>query len=67
MGSTCRGVDRTGDPMLTNVVFHATHVTLSLELGYHKGLAPFIHGRLLKRTLLLVLPAILIRIPTRAS
>jgi len=57
------GVDRTGDPILTSEVFHVTHVTLSLKLGDHEGLALFAHGWLLKRTLLLVLPTILIQIP----
>jgi len=57
------GVDRTGDPILTNKLFHAMHVILSLKLGDHEGLALFVHGRLLKRTLLVVLPAILIQIP----
>jgi len=61
------GVDRTGDPILTNAVFHATHIILSLKLGDHEGLTLFIHGRLLKRTLLVVLPAIPIQIPTPAS
>jgi len=60
------GADRTGDPVWTNEVFHAVHVILSLKLGDHEGLALFVHGRLLKRTLLLVLPAILIQIPTCA-
>jgi len=55
------GADRTGDPILTNTVFHAMHVILSLKLGDHKGLALFVHGRLLKRTLFIVLPAILIQ------
>jgi len=56
------GEDRTGDLILTNEVFHAMHITLSLKLGDHKGLALFVHGQLLKRTLLIVLPAILIQI-----
>ena len=60
------GADRTGDPMMSSVVFHAVHVVLGFKLGDHEGLAPFGHGRLLKRTLLVVLPAILIRIPIRA-
>ena len=51
---------------MTSEVFHAMHLTLSLKLGDHEGLALFIHGWLLKRTLLLVLPAILIQIPIRA-
>jgi len=55
------GVERTGDLILTNEVFHAMHVILSLKLGDHEGLALFVHGRLLKRTLLVVLPAILIQ------
>jgi len=38
------------------------HVTLSLKLGDHEGLALFIHDCLLKSTLLVVLPAILIQI-----
>jgi len=61
------GLDRTGDPTLTSQVFHAMHVTLSLKLGDHEGLALFIHGHLLKRTLLVVLPAILKQIPIHAS
>jgi len=66
-GSYLRGgVDRTGDPILTNVLFHAMHTILSLKLGDHEGFALFIHGRLLKRTLLVVLPAILIQIPIHA-
>jgi len=60
------GTDRTADPILTNTVFRAVHVTLSLKLGDHEGLAVFVHGRLLQRTLLAVLPAILIQIPIRA-
>jgi len=55
------GVDRTGDSTLTSQVFHAMHVALSLKLGDHEGLALFVHGCPLKRTLLVVLPAILIR------
>jgi len=47
----------------TNEVFHAMHVILSLKLGDHEGLALFIHGCLLKKTLLVVLPVILIQIP----
>ena len=62
-----RGADRKGDPIRTNAIFHAMHVILSLKLEEHEGLALFIHVRLLKRTLLLVLPAILIQIPIRAS
>jgi len=42
-------------------------IILSLKLGHHEGLTPFIHSRLLKRTPLVVLPGILIRIPIRAS
>jgi len=60
------GADRTGDPILTSKVFHAMHVILILKLGDHKRLALFVRGRLLRRTLLLVLPAILIWIPIRA-
>ena len=59
------GVNTTGDPILTSVVFHAMHVILSLKLGEHEGLAVFVHGGLLKRTLLIVLPEILIQILTR--
>jgi len=51
---------------MTNKVFHAMHVILRLKLGDHEGLALFVHSRLLKRTLLVVLPAILIQIPIRA-
>jgi len=54
------GADRTGDPILTSEIFHAMHIILSLKLGNHEGLTLFIHGWLLKRTLLVVLPAILI-------
>ena len=57
-----REQDRTGDPILTNVVFHALHIIHSLKLGDHKGLALFIQGQLLKRTLLIFLPVILIQI-----
>jgi len=42
------------------------HVILSLKLGDHKGLALLIHVHLLKRTLLVALPAILIQIPIGA-
>jgi len=67
-GSHLQGaVDRTGDPILTSEVFHAMHVTLTLKLGAHTGLALFVHGRLLNRTLLVILPAILIQIPICAS
>jgi len=38
------------------------HITLSLKLGDHEGLALLVHGQLLKRNLLIVLPAILIQI-----
>jgi len=61
------GAGWTGDLVLTNEVFHAMHVILRLTLGDHEGLALFIHGCLLKRTLLVVLPVILIQIPIRAS
>jgi len=60
------GVVRTGDAILTNELFHAMHVILNLKLGDHEGLALFIRGRLLKRTLLFVLPVVLIQIPIRA-
>ena len=43
------------------------HFILILKLGDHEGLALFVHGQLLKRTLLVVLPVILIQIPIRAS
>ena len=56
------GVERTGDPILTNAVFHAIHIILSLKLGGHKGVTFFLHVRLLKKMLLPVLIAILIRI-----
>jgi len=52
--------------MLTNAVCHAMHLVLSLKLGDKEGLALFVHGQLPKRTLLVVLPAILIQIPIRA-
>jgi len=42
------------------------HVIFSLKLGDHEGVVLFVHGWLLKRTLLIVLPAIQIQIPTRA-
>jgi len=58
-----RRADRTGDPILANAVFDATHVILRLKLGDHEGLALFVHGRLLKRTLLIVPPVI----PNRVS
>jgi len=61
------GADRTGDPILTNVVFHAMHIILSLELGDHEDLTFFVYGQLLKRTLFVVLPAILIQILICAS
>ena len=56
------GADRTGDPILTSEVFHAMHITLSLKLRDHESLGLSVHGRLLKRTLLVVLPVILIQI-----
>ena len=59
------GADRTSDPILTNAVFHTIHVILNLKLGDHEGLTFFIHGQLVQRALLLVLPAILIQIPIR--
>jgi len=59
-------VDRTGDLIVTNAIFHALHVILSLKPGDHEGLTLFIHGQLLKRTLLVVLPVILMQIPIRA-
>jgi len=43
--------------MMTNEAFHAIHNILSLNLGDHESLVLFVHGQLLKRTLLLVLPA----------
>ena len=67
-GSCLQGeADRTGDPILTDEVFHARHIILSLKLGDHEGLALFVHGRLLKRTQLIVLPVILIQIPICAA
>ena len=60
------GVNRTGDPILTYMVFHAMNIILSLKLGDHEGFTVFVHGQLLKRTLHIVLPAILIQIPTCA-
>jgi len=59
-------MDRTGDPIVTNALIHAVQVTLGLKLGDHEGLALLVHGRLLKRTLLVVLPTILIQILIRA-
>jgi len=61
-----RGADRTSDPILNNEVFHATHVILRLKLGDHEDLALFVHGHLLRRTLFIVPPAILIQILIRA-
>jgi len=58
--------ERTGDPILTDAIFHALHVILSLKLGNHKGLILFVHGWLLKRTLHLVLLVILIQMLVRA-
>jgi len=60
------GAGRTGDPLRTNAVFPALHVTRGLKLGQRQGLALSVHGRLLKRTLLLALPVIPIRAPTCA-
>ena len=62
-GRSCGGGDRTGDPTLTNAVFHAMLVIPRLKLGDHEGLAFFTRGWPLKWTLLVVLPVILIRIP----
>jgi len=59
------GVGRTGDLILTNKVFHALHVILSLKLGDYEGLTLFVHGWLLKMTLLVLL-VILIQILIRA-
>jgi len=56
-------VDTTGDPTLAKEVFHAIRVILILNLGDHKGLTLFIQSWLLKRTLLIFLPAI--QIPLR--
>ena len=53
------GADWTDDLILTNTVLHAMLVIVSLKLGDHEGLTFFIHVWLLKRTLLVVLPAIL--------
>jgi len=61
------GADRTGDPILTNGLFHAMNIILILKLGYYEGLTLFVHGHLLKRTLLVFLPEILIQILIRAS
>lgn len=52
------GVDRTGDPKLPNEVFHAIHVIRSMKLGDHEGLALFVHGRDMKKTLSVVLLAV---------
>jgi len=41
-------------------------IILSLKLGDHEGLALFVHSRLLKRTLLAILPEILIQTAIRA-
>ena len=60
------GVDRTGDPILTNEVFHGSACHTRFTAEGHKDLALFVHDQLLKRTLLLVLPEILIQIPVRA-
>jgi len=48
--------------MLTSWVFHAIHVMLSLKLGDQECLGLSVHGWLLKSTLLIVLPEILIQI-----
>jgi len=61
------GADGTGVLILTSEVFHAMHVILSLKLGDHDGLDLFVHGRLLRSTLLVVLPTALIQIPTHTS
>jgi len=42
------------------------YVILGLKLGDHEGLTCFVHGQLLKRTLFVVLPVILIQIPIHA-
>jgi len=60
------GVNKTGDPVLTNEAFHAIHSILSLNLEDHGSLVLFVRGQLLKKTLLLVFPAILVHIPIRA-
>jgi len=59
--------EQEGDPILTSEVFHAMHVIVILKLGDHGDLALFVHGCLLERTLLVVLPAVLIQIPICAS
>ena len=51
---------------MTNMECHAVHVILNLKLGNHEGLAFFVHGCLLKRTMLVVLPVILIQVLIRA-
>jgi len=56
------GVDRTGNSILSNELFHAMDIILSLKLRDGEGLAFFICGQLLKRTLLFVLPEVLIQI-----
>jgi len=59
-------VDTTGDSILAKEIFQAMHITLNLKLGDHESLTLFVHSWLLKRTLLVFLPAILIQIPIRA-
>jgi len=56
-------MDRTGDPIVTNALIYAVHIMLSSKLGDHEGLTLFVHSRLLKSTLLVVLPTILIQNP----
>jgi len=50
------GADSSGDPILTNAVFHAMHITLCLKLGDHDVLVIFVLGHLLRRTLLMFCP-----------
>ena len=59
-------LDRTSDPVFTSEVFHPIQVILSLNLGDHEGFTLFVLRWLLKRTLLIVLPVILIQILIQA-
>jgi len=38
------GSARTGEPILTNGIFHAIPIIFSLKLGDHEDLAVFVHG-----------------------
>ncbi|PKU42461.1 hypothetical protein llap_7219 [Limosa lapponica baueri] len=55
------GTDRTGDPKLTNRVFHPICITLSIKTEGSKGQLSFFNGQCPRRTLPVRLPLILIR------